>query len=252
MNVSLSFFQYTVLLGNIEVNLQKVEKIKNRIPKGGLFVLPEMFCCGFDYENLPRLAKKSNLVLDFLKELSLQRESVVIATLPIEEEGKVFNTAVVFDNGKFLCKRRKIALFPLFKETKYFSPGREEENIVFQTSVGKIGIVICFEIRINRFTNKLRRQGVEIIVVPAMWPIQRREHFKILTHARAIETQSFLVAANGWGKDPKDQTFFGGASGIYGPWGETLAYTADGETISSVEVDLREVQKVRKKLPVEL
>jgi predicted amidohydrolase len=85
-----------------------------------------------------------------------------------------------------------------------------------------------------------------------MWPIQRREHFKILTHARAIETQSFLVAANGWGKDPNDQTFFGGASGIYGPWGETLAYNADGETISSVEVDLREVEKVRKKLPVEL
>ena len=246
--VPLSIYQFQVVLGNIEANLQKVERIKHILPKGGLLLLPEMFCCGFDYPNMEKLAKRAPEVVQFLKDLSEETRGVVVGTIPLEENGKIFNTAVVFDRGKLVAKRGKIELFPLYKEPQYFSPAPREENRVIETSVGRIGIVICFEVRFNEYTNQLRREGAEIILVPAMWGIERREHFKVLTRARAVETQSFLLAANSWGKTGK--TTFGGASGIYSPWGEVLGYIEDGEGLVTSFVDLSEVDRVRKKLPV--
>jgi len=248
MGTYLSVFQFRVELGNISANLKKVEEIKALIPEGGLLLLPEMFCCGFDYPNMEKLAQASQEVLDFLSTLSRERKAVVVGTLPLNEGNKLYNTAVVFDSGKLIAKRRKIELFPLYKETQYFSPVKEGDNRVIKTGVGKIGIVICFELRFNRFTNSLRKEGVQIILVPAMWGIERREHFKVLTRARAIETQSFLMASNSWGKTGK--TIFGGASGIYSPWGEILAFSEDGEGFLTAKVELTEVERVRNKIPV--
>jgi len=250
MGTFLSVFQFRVELGNIEANLKKVEEIKELIPKGGLLLLPEMFCCGFDYPNMEKLAQASAEVLDFLSQLSQEREATIVGTLPLKREGKIYNTAVVFDRGRLIAQRGKIELFPLYKEPQYFSPADEGENGVIETSAGKIGIVICFEVRFNRFTNTLRREGVQIILVPAMWGIERREHFKVLTRARAVETQSFLMASNAWGKTGR--TTFGGASGIYSPWGEVLAFSEDGESFLTAKVDLSEVDRVRKKIPVKL
>ena len=249
MEVFLSSLQLQIEEGDIERNLQKVEYWSKFVPKGGILLLPEMFCCGFDFDHLKEFTKQSDLILDFLKELSTTLEGVVVGTLPVEVEGKIYNTAFVFDKGKLVAKRGKIKLFPLYKEPKFFNPAPEEDNRVIETSLGRLGIVICFEIRFNQITNKLRREGVEIVLVPAMWGIERREHFKVLTRARAVETQSFLIASNGWGKSGK--TFFGGSSGIYSPWGEILAYKEDGEGLIFAKVDLSEVQRVRKKLPVE-
>ncbi|RTZ69120.1 MAG: hypothetical protein DSZ30_03090 [Aquificaceae bacterium] len=248
MGTFLSVFQFQVELGNISANLKKVEEIKSLIPEGGLLLLPEMFCCGFDYPNMEKLAQASQEVLDFLSTLSKERKAVIVGTLPLKEGNKLYNTAVVFDSGKLIAKRGKIELFPLYKEPQYFSPTEESDNRVIETTAGKIGIVICFEVRFNRFTNSLRREGVQIILVPAMWGIERREHFKVLTRARAIETQSFLIASNSWGKTGKNT--FGGASGIYSPWGEILAFAEGGESFLTAKIDLEEVERVRNKIPV--
>jgi len=246
--IPITFFQYNVVLGNLEDNLKKVKSIEALLPDGGLFVLPEMFCCGFDYPNMVQLAKEYDRVVDFIKDISQKRGNVIVGTAPKWEGGKIFNTAFVVDQGELLAERGKIELFPIYKEGEVFSPAPEETNRVIETSVGKLGILICFEIRFNKYSNQLRKEGAEVLIVPAMWGVERREHFKVLTRARAVETQCFLVAVNSYGKTGR--TFFGGASGVYSPWGEILAYTEDGETLSTVYVDLTKVRVVRNKLPV--
>jgi len=246
--VPLSVYQFQVELGNVEANLRKVERIKPLLPKGGLLLLPEMFCCGFDYPNMEKLASETPKVLEFLKNLSEEKENVVVGTVPLKREGKIYNTAVVFDGGKLLATRGKIELFPVYKENEYFAPAPSEENRAVETSVGRIGIVICFELRFAKYFWELRREGADIILVPAMWGIERREHFKALTRARAVEVQSFLMASNGWGKSGK--TTFGGASGIYSPWGEVLGYIEDGEGLITTFADLSEVERVRRKIPL--
>lgn len=247
--VWLSYYQFPVELGKPKENLKRVWEIRDRLPKGGLFLLPEMFCCGFDYQNMENLASRAEEFLTFLAELSSHTKGVVVGTLPLKREDGIYNTAAVFDKGKLLAQRGKIKLFPLYKEPKHFKAAPSSENRVIETSVGKIGVVICYEVRFNEITNQLRREGVVILLVPAMWGIERRDHFKVLTRARAVETQSFLVAANAWGQSGK--TFFGGASAIYSPWGEVLSVSYDGTSLGSAKVDLSQVEKVRKKLPVE-
>ena len=243
-----SYFQYNVSLGSIDENLKKIEDILPYIPMGGIFVLPEMFCCGFDYRNMEKLADEYDKVLKFVKELSRRKKNIVVGTAPKKVNGKIFNTAFVIENGELLAERGKIELFPIYREGEVFTAAPEEENKVIETSIGKLGVLICFEIRFNRLSNKLRREGVEILIVPAMWGIERREHFKVLTRARAVETQSYLIAVNSYGKTGK--TFFGGASGIYSPWGEILTYSEDGESLNTTFIDLQSVHQIRKKLPV--
>jgi len=246
----LSVVQLEVEKGEPEKNLKRAFKLAENLPGGGLIVLPEMFCCGFDYENLSPLAERSDEILEFLKGLSFEKGAVVVATLPLKREGKIYNAAAVVDRGKLLGFRAKVELFPLFEEGKHFAPAPEEENRVFETSIGKLGVAICFELRFYRIFKKLRDGGAQVVAVPAMWGLERREHFKLFTRTRAVEFQIFVAAANATGKS--GSAAFAGYSGIYGPWGEELALAGEGEGAVFALADPSSIQRVRKKLPLNL
>ncbi len=212
-----------------------------------LVVLPEMFLCGFDYERLKEHAKACLEVVDELREVSKKRKLTLIGTYPEEREGRLYNTAFVISDGKLLGKRDKIKLFPIYKEGEHFSSG--EENPVVETRHGKVGILICFELRFASLGWELRKRGAEIIAVPSMWGAKRKEHLRILSRARAVELQSFLLLSNAWGETGGED--YAGCSAIYDPWGEVLSFSESGETLLLTQGDLKKVQAVRRLIPVE-
>ena len=71
----------------------------------------------------------------------------------------------------------------------------------------------------------------------------------MLTQARAIEYQTFVVAANGGAKED-DKHPLGGHSGIYDPLGEVLAKAGENEDIISAELDFSVLTEAREKIPV--
>ncbi|MEO2083662.1 MAG: nitrilase-related carbon-nitrogen hydrolase, partial [Desulfurobacteriaceae bacterium] len=75
------------------------------------------------------------------------------------------------------------------------------------------------------------------------WGRARREHWEVLTTARAIEMQRFLVVSNGSGE-------MAGCSAIIDPWGRILAKAYDGMGIISANVELSRIEQVEKKLPL--
>lgn len=234
--------QVNLKLGDIEENLKKIRGYIENVSGNSLLVLPEMFSSGFDNENLAVHSKKTPQILRELKEVSRKRNLTVIGTLPENIKGKIFNRAFVIDNGEVIYKQSKIKLFKPTGEDRYFSAGRRLN--VIKTSKGKIGILICFELRFPELAYKLRKEGVEIIVVSAQWGKARKKHFEVLSKGRAIEEQAFLISSDTTGRIGDIE--MAGSSGIYSPWGGTLDFADEEEKLLSAELDIKEVYVVRR------
>ncbi len=242
--LNLAVLQFRPLLGKVGENLRRVLEMLSHVKEGSLVALPEMWQCGFDYQNMERHAQATEEVLQEVIRVSKDRDLTIIGTYPTKTEGGIHNSAVVVNRGRIIGKRHKIKLFPLYEEPRHFLPGFE--NPVFETSLAKVGILICFELRFPELSWALRE--ADILVVPSMWGEKRKLHLRSLSRARAIENQCFLMLSNAWGDVGGEE--YAGSSAIYGPWGHMLAFSERGDSILQVEVDPKEVEKVRRYIPV--
>lgn len=213
--------QFNIALGDIESNLSHVVGTLRRLAQQGveLAVLPEMWSCGFAYRELNALAERTPELVARLSELSRELSMVIVGSLPEAHGDKVFNTAYLLDRGALAGSYRKLHLFSLMGEDRSLDSG--DSILVADTSVGRIGVMICYDLRFPELARRLALEGAEIIVLPGEWPKPREEHWRTLLRARAIENQLFVIAANCCGTVGKLDFF--GQSLIIGPQGEILA-----------------------------
>ncbi len=240
--------QVNLRLGDINYNTDKIFSFIKDIEKNSLLLLPEMFSSGFDNENLEKHVKETPKVLKHLKAFSREKNAVISGTLPEKSRGKIYNKAFIIDKGEIIYKQAKVKLFKPTGEDKFYKAGKNFE--VAETSVGNLGIMICFELRFPNISYTLRKKGVEIILIPAQWGKPRKMHFEVLSKARAIEDQCFLVASNTTGKIGDIE--YAGSSGIYSPWGETLAFVDEEEKLIEADIHLSEVYKIRNQIKMEI
>ena len=242
-----SSVQFNITLGEIEPNLQKVRFALAELAAKGvqLAVLPEMWATGFAYKDLNQLAARTDEIVEEIAALSAEYSMVIVGSLPEPHENKVYNTAYVLDNGELKGRYRKIHLFSLMQEDRAFDGGNSW--LLVDTSVGKIGVFICYDLRFPELARRLAVEGAEILVVPGEWPKPRQEHWRTLLRARAIENQLFIVAANCCGIVGKLDFF--GMSMIIDPKGELLAEAGyEAESITAV-IDFTEMTAWRQQIP---
>ncbi len=220
-SIKAAAIQFNITLGDIEPNLAYVRSALENAASAGvrLAVLPEMWGTGFAYRELALLSARTESLVAELAEISGQLGMVIVGTLPEPHESKVYNTAYVLDSGELKGKYRKIHLFSLMQEDRYFDAG--DSSLLVETTVGKLGVFICYDLRFPELARRLAVEGAEILVVPGEWPKPRQEHWRTLLRARAIENQLFVVAANCCGISGKLDFF--GMSLIIDPKGELLA-----------------------------
>ena len=213
--------QFTIALGDPEANLRQVTEALRRLARDGveLAVLPEMWSCGFEYRKLNALAQRTPEIVEQLAALARELSMVIVGSLPEAHGDKVFNTAYLLDRGTLAGSYRKMHLFSLMGEDRSLDSG--DSFLVVDTSVGRIGVMICYDLRFPELARRLALEGAEIIVVPGEWPKPREEHWRTLLRARAMENQLFVVAANCCGVVGKLDFF--GQSLVIGPKGEVLA-----------------------------
>ena len=227
-NLKVAAIQFKITLGEIDQNLKKVERALDRVAKGGvqLAVLPEMWSAGYDYKRLVKHAAETPRVIEAICKLSAQHSMVVVGSLPEEADGKIYNTAYVVDCGEVLGSYRKLHMFSTMGEDRFLSPG--DQTLVVPTSVGRLGIAICYDLRFPELFRKIALEGAEIICLPAEWPKPRQEHWRTLLRARAMENQLFLIAANCCGVQGKLDFF--GMSLLLSARGDVLAEGGEIDT----------------------
>ncbi len=207
--------QFDVALGHVNRNLkQAVRGIRALAGQGcALILLPEMFTSGFDNENLSAHGARSPEVLEKLAKEASSAGVVLVGTLPELGDNGIHNTArVVGPEGIFPGKYRKIHLFKPTDEHKFFLPGHQPA--IIDTQAGRLGFLICYDVRFPELSRVLALGGAQILCVMAQWPEARHKHWETLLKARAIENQCFVIGANRCGKDP--ETDFAGRSMIIG------------------------------------
>ncbi len=240
--------QFDVKNGQNEANLNTALGYIGELAFQGvsLAVLPEMFTCSFDNENLKEHSKGSEKIIERLSFFAKDKQIAIVGTLPEIEKDRIYNTMVFIDvDGKIKGKYKKLHLFRLTGEHLYYSAGNK--IVTVDSSFGRIGLMICYDLRFPELARALNLKGVQMIVVSAQWPESRKEHWKTLIKARAIENQLFMVCSDRTGID--DGLQFPGTSMIVDPMGNTLVESGSEDTCAFSDIDLALVENARTLIP---
>lgn len=233
---------------NINKMISKIEAITDK-QKIDLIVFPELAVTGYEcsemYSQLAEPCPGGDSIKIFQEQAQKHDVHIVFGFVERENaEGSdlLYNTVVLIDNkGNVVGKYRKTHLVE-GEETMYFTKGTEYN--VFDTSIGKIGMMICWDTAYPEVARCLALKGAEIIVVPAAWETEPNEgDWEIVNAARSFDNVVYLASCNHVGQD-RTLNFFG-RSKISGPLGRPIAAAGDKEETIVAEVDLEKIKELR-------
>jgi len=223
---------------NYQKNLDRLaEHITANLDKD-LIVAPEVYLTGYDYENFEDSLDFYDKAMEII--LPLISTQIFVLTIVRQEEGKRVNQAVVIHNHKVVYQQNKYKLFHVGDEDKYFDAGTQDRIEKFTINGITYGLLICFELRFKELWKEM--EGVDIFLLPAMWGKPRKNHLEVLSQAFAIMNQCYVLVCNSANDD------MASSSAIIHPWGEVTM--DDGAEVISETIDLREVKKTRRLIPM--
>ena len=258
-----------------EDNMQRLSKGIADLAKQGaqLIVLQELhnslyFCQVEDVNNFDRAESIPGPSTQFYGQLAKQF-GVVIVTSLFEKRapGLYHNTAVVIESdGTIAGKYRKMHIpdDPAYYEKFYFTPGDLGFHPI-TTSVGKLGVLVCWDQWYPEAARLMALQGAELLIYPTAIGYEssdtpdeqerQREAWTTVMRGHAVANGLPVVAVNrvGLEPDPSGNTQgirFWGSSFVAGPQGELLyrASNSDEENVI-VPVDLQHSEQVRRWWP---
>ncbi len=254
-NVKLASIQWDVELGQVSANLEKARALVKQAADDGnrLAVLPEMWATSFMADAATSVKSAVEDAEAEIQDLSKRHHIILVGSnYEFGDDGKIYNRARLFEEGEILGQYRKVHLFSPLGEDRHFTHG--EEICVIDTSLGKIAVAICYDLRFPELCRALYLEETAILCLPSQWPEARALHWRVLARARAIENQWFVVATNRCGFEisaaTSQEVQFPGNSLIVDPTGEIRAKGNGEESVVSAEVDLKEVAIVRRAIPV--
>jgi N-carbamoylputrescine amidase len=182
------------------------------------------------------------------------REHRMVLVVPFFEEaqtGVYYNAAVVIDrDGSVLGKYRKTHIpqvGPCFWEKYYFKPGNLGYP-VFDTAVGRIGLIICYDRHFPEVARQVGLKGAELVFNPSatveslsryLWELEQPAH--------AVANGYWIAAINRVGtEEPLNPNRFYGSSYFCDPRGQIVAKASDrDDEVLVADLDLDQIRKVR-------
>ena len=242
---------------NVRTVKAYLEKIWDENPD--FVILPEMFCCPYQTENFPIYAEKEGgPVWQQLSAYAKQYGVYLIGgSMPEKDaEGNVYNTCYVFDReGKQIGKHRKVHLFDIdikggqtFKESDTLTAG--DSDTVFDTEFGKMGVMLCFDIRFPELSRMMVNDGARIVFVPAAFNMTTGPaHWELSFRTRALDNQIYMVGCAP-ARDVSVGYISWGHSIVTDPWGRVTGMLDENEGILLAELDMDYEEQVREELPL--
>ena len=232
--MKISIAQFKSELGAIEKNFSTAARLIEAAKNSDVILLPELWSTGYYPTPVEKFAdvdgeRTKKFLCVAAKEFSI---NIIGGSVIVDSGGKIFNRCHVANRrGEIVATYDKTHLFSFAQEDKVFSAG--DKISVVELDDVCCGLAICYDLRFPEFIRKIALKGAEIIFIPAAWSLKRLTPRQILTKARAIENQIFVVFANSSGK-----------SEIVNPRGEVIAESGRDEEILTVEINLNEREEV--------
>lgn len=214
-------------------------------------VLPELWSTG-PFELPDTVAAAQAFDGDFVETMAdcAARQGVWLhagSFLEHADDGRIFNTAVLFDDrGEVAATYRKRHLFG-FDEGEAALIHADDDIVVVDTPLGPTGLATCYDLRFPEHFRLLLDAGAHVVALCSGWPVRRIHHWDVLTQARAIENQQWLLACNTAGISGEVPQ--GGHSVVVDPWGR-CSWADDQPGILYADVDPAMTAKTRMEFPV--
>lgn len=245
---------------DIQENIEVAKKLLMQAHQHGaqLCVLPEYWSImGMKDTDKVSLAENfgQGQMQEFLSQISKDLSIILVAgTIPIAspETNKVFNTCLVFDEqGELVVRYDKMHLFGYTNDKESYQESNTilagDQVVSFTSSIGKIGLGICYDLRFPEF---FRAMGpCSLIILPAAFThTTGQAHWEVLLRARAIENQCYVLASAQGGKHVNGRRTWG-QSILINPWGEIVSQLSEGEGVIIGDVDIQLMSHIRTQLP---
>ena len=259
--LKLGLAQMDCRLGDVGANLDKHLVLVEKARKEGveLLVFPELSLTGSRLLPLtghvalrPADSPVVRSLVDAAGDMSL-----VVGLVEEDEQGVLYNSALLLHGGSIGHIHRKLYLptYGIFQEGRFFGPGRELEMTVADGR--HLGLLICEDLWHPHLARSLAVAGAKILVVISSSPGRigagdeplSQEDWESLTRSTALVNTCWVIYCNrvGW----EEGSFYTGGSHVVRPGGEivTRAPYLD-EDLLVTEIDLREVDRLRWRLPL--
>ena len=198
MRVSVA--QFKSALGAVDENFDTARRLIEAARDSDVIILPELWSTGYYPLPVEQFAdvdgqRSIEFICAAAKKFSV---NIIGGSVLVESGGKIFNRSHVANrDGEIVAAYDKTHLFSFAHEDDVFSAGKTIAT--FELDGIRCGVAICYDLRFPEFIRRLALTGAEIIFIPAAWSLKRLTPRQILTKARAIENQLFVVFANSAG-----------------------------------------------------
>ncbi|RQD67660.1 MAG: carbon-nitrogen hydrolase family protein [Tindallia sp. MSAO_Bac2] len=229
-------------------NLNKAIDLTEKAAKEGaeLICLPELFYQGYhlsQQEFFQAAERPDGVMYQELAKVAKEKQLHIVAPYAEKTDmpGVIYNSAILInDKGQLQGNMRKVYLWG--EESTKFRAG--DKYPVYETALGNIGIMICYDIEFPEPPRIQALKGAELILAPSVWSLTGEPRWDIDLPAAALYNGLFTVGVN---------TIDNGACGkskIVGPKGIVIDEAPkDKEMTLITEINLDDIYQARKDIP---
>lgn len=248
--MKIALAQFNIEWENKSANHAKSENFVSTASREGcdIIIFPEMFNTGFSMNISSITEDEDGETASILSRMAKQHSINIIAGYAVKghDEVKGANIAVAYNRkGKRVARFAKLHPFSFAHEDLYFDAGIN--TVVFAVDDIMASIFICYDLRFPEVFRSVAKE-VQAVFVLANWPSIRKEHWKTLLQARAIENQFFVIGVNRTGTDGNGISY-PGASCVFDPLGNECCSGNEQEEFLACKINIFETGKVRSEYP---
>jgi len=244
--VRVALLQMDLAWEDVLENHRRAARLLEQAAAGGarLALLPEMFSTGFSMDSRRIAQPPGGPSESFLREQAARLGLWILASVPESGEPSPRNMALLVSPDGSVVRYAKIHPFSYAGEDRVYTAG--DRVVTAEIDGVRVTPFVCYDLR---FPEPFRTAAADtdLFTVVANWPDQRREHWRALLRARAIENQAYVVGVNRAGDG--NGLHYSGDSAAIAPLGETIVEADDREQVLFCDVDPEVVKKLRSRFP---
>ncbi len=199
-------------------NVERVRRLLHGHEGSDLYVLPEMWATGFATAPHDIAEGEDSIALKWMQQTAREQRCAVSGSLLIHTADGLYRNRHYFVTPTETMFYDKHHLFSYGRENEHITPGDCPVIVTWQGR--RFLLLTCYDIRFPVWSRWGRAGEYDAIIVVANWPDRRQQAWDVLTRARAIENQCYVIAANRVGDDPV--CHYQGLSRVCGPRGDVL------------------------------
>lgn len=241
MKHRVTIVQRPIVWQDVESNLAAIESMLRGV-ESDTIVLSEMFQTGFVTN--PKEVADRGVTLEWMLQLAARMDAAIVGSIIVKEDETYRNRMyfIMPDGGVEWYDKHH--LFTIGGEGKHFERGNERRVVMWRGV--RFLLEICYDLRFPVWSRQ--RGDYDAIIYSALWPTPRREVWRTLLRARAIENQAYVIGVNRIGDEPT--LCYSGDSAIVDYYGRAMVDMADMEGVRTEVLDVDALEAFRHKFDV--